>query len=67
MQLSKQAFEDLRKALDQAYEQDFNEKFSDSEVQEIGEVLLTILAEGLKTKVFNSKYNNYSEPSTLGQ
>ena len=55
MELSLQAIIDLRKTLDQTFETGFSLKLSDSEVNEIGLLLLTVLAEGLKQKVKTSQ------------
>ncbi|GEM_PF-5159244 len=51
MQLSKKAVEDLRVVLIQSYGKDFEVFLSNEEVEEIGSLLLTILAESLKMKV----------------
>lgn len=53
MQLSLKAKSDLRTILRKSYGKDFEVALSDQEVVEIGELLLTILAEGLKHKIAN--------------
>ena len=55
MELSIQAITDLRNTLDQDFGADFSLQLSDSEVNEIGLLLLTIVAEGLKMRVSNAK------------
>lgn len=55
MQLTQQAISDLRKSLESSLGSDFILNFSDEYVNEIGLLLLTILAEGLKLKVSNSE------------
>ena len=50
-QLSKEAIEDLKLTLKKNYGPDFCSKFTDEELEEVGMLLLTILAEGLKMKV----------------
>ena len=51
MQLSTKAVKDLRIALDSSYGEDFSKQLSDEEINEIGDLLLTILSEGLKLKI----------------
>ncbi len=51
MSLSSNAIQDLRLTLRKSYGEDFDVVLSDEEVNEIGELLLTILAEGLKQKI----------------
>ncbi len=52
MNLSKQAKLDLRKAIRKLYGKELEETLSDDELSEIGEFLLTSLAEGLKIKSY---------------
>ncbi len=52
MQLSKNAIEDLRNVL-RKYGEDFERNLLDSEVEEIGNLLLTIHAEYLKMEIAN--------------
>ena len=49
--LSKKATEDLRIILSKSYGEDFGVSLSDEEVNEIGDLLINILAEGLKMRV----------------
>jgi hypothetical protein len=51
MQLSKQSLTDLRSRLINSYGQELSGKLNDEELNEIGNLLLTILSEGLKLKV----------------
>jgi len=51
MQLSKYAIEDLRKTLINLFGEEFCIAFDDDALQEIGDLLLTSLAESLKQKV----------------
>lgn len=51
MQLSKNAINDLRTALQKSYGVDFARQFDDEEINEIGDLLLNILAESLKMKI----------------
>jgi hypothetical protein len=55
MELSKQAIKELRIALINSYGKELNDSLNDVEVNEIGELLLTILAEGLKTRIAKEK------------
>ena len=55
MELSKQAIKELRIALSNSYGKELNDSLNDKEVNEIGELLLTILAEGLKTRIAKEK------------
>lgn len=48
MQLSAEAIRDLRCALNQTFGLGFDDKFSETETNEIGLLLLSILAESLK-------------------
>lgn len=50
-QLSKEAIEDLKLTLRNKYGPDFCSKFTDEEIEELGMLFLTALAEGLKLKV----------------
>lgn len=50
MQLSTKAIKDLRRAMDSSYGEGFSKQLNDEEINEIGDLLLTILAEGLKLK-----------------
>lgn len=49
--LSRQAIEDLRLILQKSDGLDFDSKLSDEELTEIGNLLLTFLAESLKVKI----------------
>ena len=51
--LSSKAQSDLREVLRKTYGEDFCLSLSDEEVCEIGDLLLTVLAEGLKHKIAN--------------
>ena len=51
MQLTNQAIKDLRIAIQKTYGLDFENSLSDEEVNEIGDLLLNILAESLKLKI----------------
>lgn len=51
--LSNKAKSELRDILRKTYGEDFSLSLSDEEVGEIGELLLTVLAEGLKHKIAN--------------
>ena len=51
MQLSDKAIKDLRIALQKSYGADFESSLSNEEVNEIGDVLLNVLAGSLKIKV----------------
>ena len=51
MELSKKAISDLRLELDKSYGNKFSDQFTDEELDEIGMLCLTLLAEGLKMKV----------------
>lgn len=51
MNLTTQAIKDLRIALQKSYGVDFDVSLSDEEVNQIGNLLLNILAESLKMKV----------------
>lgn len=51
MQLSTEAIKDLRTAMDTSYGEGFSRQLNDEEVNEIGDLLLTALAEGLKLKM----------------
>lgn len=53
MELSIQAIKELRIVLSKSYGSDFEVSLSDEEVNEIGDLLLNILAEGLKIKNTN--------------
>ena len=59
MFLSKPAIEDLRIKLRKSYGSDFDLSISDEEVTEIGILLLTIFAEGLKHKVAYPELSTY--------
>ena len=50
MNLTTQAIKDLRNAIRKIYGLDFEMSLSDEEVNEIGDLLLNILAESLKIK-----------------
>lgn len=49
--MSKEAIKDLRTALQTSYGEDFDVEMTDEEINEVGELLLNILAEGLKLKI----------------
>ncbi len=51
MNLSTQAKLDLRNVLRKSYGVDFEVSLSDEEVNEIGDLLLNVLAESLKLKI----------------
>lgn len=51
MELSEKALKDLRIALQKTYGEDFDASLSKEEVNQIGDLILTILAESLKMKV----------------
>ena len=51
MKLSEQAIKELRTALINSYGKELNDSLNDEEVNEIGDLLLTILAESLKIKM----------------
>jgi len=50
IELSKKAIKDLRISLQKSYGVEFESSLSEQEVQEIGSLLLNILAENLKLK-----------------
>ncbi len=54
VQLSQQALQDLRLALRSSYGQDFDTDLTDEQINNLGNLLLTILAEGLLLKVTQS-------------
>ncbi len=51
MQLSTKAIKDLRTAMDNSYREGFSQQLNDEEINEIGDLLLTVLSEGLKLKI----------------
>ncbi len=51
MTLSVKAIKDLRKALKNSYGIGFESSLTDEEISEIGDLILTVLAEELKLKV----------------
>lgn len=51
MKLSTNAIKDLRIALQKSYGSDFDKRFSDEEINNIGDLLLNVLAESLKLEV----------------
>jgi len=51
MELSSNAIKDLRKAISKSYGSDFEVSLSDEEVNEIGDLLLNILAGSLKRRI----------------
>lgn len=51
MQLTTQAIKDLRHTIQKTYGLDFEKSLNDEEVNEIGDLLLNILAESLKIKI----------------
>jgi len=57
MKLSKQAIKELRIALSKSYGKELNDSLNDEEINEIGELLLTILAESLKMKMHEKEEN----------
>lgn len=50
VKLSNQAIRDLREVLSKSFGKDVEISYSDEEVNEIGDLLLNILAEGLKMR-----------------
>lgn len=56
MELSKKALKDLKIALKKSYGPELESSLSNEEVNQIGNLLLTTFAEGLKMKV-NEKIN----------
>lgn len=52
--LSNEAIRDLRTALQTSYGDNFDRDFSDEEINEIGEVLLSVLAGSLKIKMHSA-------------
>lgn len=51
MQLSKESLTDLRSRFIKNYGQELSDKLNDEELNEIGNLLLTVLSESLKLKV----------------
>lgn len=51
MQLSKESLTDLRSRLIKNYGQELSDKLNDEELNEIGNLLLTVLSESLKLRV----------------
>lgn len=56
MQLSEKAIKDLREVFEQSFGVDASNSFSDKELNTIGDLLLTILAESLKIKMNKTDY-----------
>lgn len=54
-QLSHKALTDLKETLRKSYGEDFGNDLTDEEFEEIGMLLLTVLAEGLKLKAKNEQ------------
>ena len=50
MEISDKAIFELKEALNKSYGEGFSDKFTDTELQELGMLFLTILAEGLKIR-----------------
>lgn len=65
MNLSKTAKTDLRKVIRESYGKELEVTLSDEELTEIGEFLLTSLAEGLKIRI--SDKNKYEKSKTKKQ
>jgi hypothetical protein len=57
MVLSKQTKINLRKAIKESYGKELEATLPDEEVTEIGELLLNILAESLKIKIYEKEKN----------
>jgi hypothetical protein len=55
VQLSSQALQDLRMAFRASYGENFDQDLTDEQVNKLGNLFLTILAEGLMLEVINSK------------
>lgn len=53
LNLSNEALKDLRRVISKSYGSDLEVSLSDKEVNEIGDLLLNILAESLKIKINN--------------
>ncbi len=51
MQLSKKAIEDLRVALQNSYGEGFGAEWGEEDINQIGDLLLNILAESLRMKI----------------
>lgn len=55
MQLSKEAILDLRRTMKESYGDDFDKPFSDEDLNQIGDLLLTSYALALKRRMNNKK------------
>lgn len=53
MQLSQKAIKDLRTALNKSYGKDFDSKLNDEQVNKLGNLFLTVMAESLKLEIAN--------------
>lgn len=53
MQLSQKAIKDLRTALNKSYGDDFDSKLNDEQVNKLGNLFLTVMAESLKLEIAN--------------
>ena len=53
--LSQKALKDLRIAFDTSYGEGFSDRFTEEDLEHIGMLLLTILAESLKMKIREEK------------
>ena len=53
--LSQKSLIDLKETLRRSYGENFGNDLTDEEFEEIGILLLTVLAEGLKTKIRNEQ------------
>jgi len=63
MQLSKESLTDLRVRLIKSYGQELSDKLNDEELNEIGNLLLTVLSESLKLKVQQESLKSSTQQS----
>jgi hypothetical protein len=63
MQLSKESLTDLRSRLIKSYGQELSDKLNDEELNEIGNLLLTVLSESLKLKVTQESLKTSTQQS----
>ena len=63
MQLSKESLADLRSRLIKNYGQELSDKLNDEELNEIGDLLLTVLSESLKLKVQQESLKSSTQQS----
>ncbi len=63
MQLSKESLADLRSRLIKNYGQELSDKLNDEELNEIGNLLLTVLSESLKLKVQQESLKSSTQQS----